>query len=36
MTPATAAAIPRVSVRNGSSINPGTVPNVPVATEPNP
>ncbi len=36
MTPATAAVMPRVSVRNGSSIRPGTVPKVPVATEPIP
>ena len=32
--PAQIAAMPRLSVRNGSSISPGTVPNAPVATDP--
>src|SRR4051794_9920327 len=30
------AAMPRLSVRNGNSIRPGTVPNAPVATDPDP
>ena len=30
------AAMPRLSVRNGSSMSPGTVPNAPVATDPDP
>ena len=34
--PATSAAMPRLSVRYGSSIRPGTVPNAPVATDPEP
>ena len=34
--PAHSAAIPRLSVRKGSSIRPGTVPNAPVATDPDP
>ena len=36
ISPAHTAAIPRLSVRNGSSISPGTVPNAPVATDPEP
>ncbi len=35
-TPAARAAMPTSSVRYGSSIRPGTVPNAPVATEPDP
>jgi hypothetical protein len=36
ISPAVSAAMPRLSVRNGRSISPGTVPNAPVATEPEP
>ncbi len=36
MNAAATAAMPRLSVRYGSSISPGTVPNAPVATEPEP
>ena len=36
MSPAASAAMPRLSVRYGSSIRPGTVPKAPVATEPEP
>ena len=36
MSPAHRAAMPRLSVRNGSSISPGTVAKAPVATEPEP
>ena len=36
MNPAASVAMPRLSVRYGSSISPGTVPNAPVATEPEP
>ena len=36
MNPAVRVAMPRLSVRYGSSISPGTVPNAPVATEPEP
>ena len=34
--PAARAAMPRLSVRYGSSIRPGTVPKAPVATDPDP